>query len=107
MDPKAAQIKLRDPVTDAVYRNLMIAYAQKNSALYVSVFDHMPDNTFTLSAYKRSKVDLSDAKNKEKLNQLKQVKGVLVNFPMDFLKDEIITIGFFDKERFVPRVTFL
>lgn len=102
-----AQDRFEDPVCDEVYRDIFVATAQKNTQLYLEIFGSMPDNIFKLEDFKRVRVDLNAPEHVTKQELVDQISGVLVNFPLDFLKDEGMSIGFFEKEKYVPRVTFL
>lgn len=102
-----AEQRLEDIISDEAYRNLLVHRAQKNTALYVQIFGSMPDNTYKITDFRRERVNLNDGRNKGKAALVKKIRGVLVNFPLDFLKDEEMNVGFFEKEKYVPRVTFL
>jgi len=70
-----------DPVCPEVYRDMWLGISRRNTEIYKSVFAAIPDNV----------TQLSDFENKTEPNnpeRLKNVQGYLVDFPLDFLKDE-------------------
>jgi hypothetical protein len=95
---------LQDPVADATWHRLLQT-ANDNTDIYMRVFGKMPDNTLTLDEYQRTVIEMSE--NTSALDQLKQVRGMLVNFALDFLKNEDMEVPTFSKEKIVPRVVFL
>jgi phospholipase D1/2 len=107
MSSSEAAQRLQDPVADYTFRDLIVNRARKNTALYIDVFGVMPDNSHTMEQYRRVQVDLNAPESEGKRDILDEIEGVIVEFPLDFLKDEDLSIGFFEKEKYVPRVTFL
>jgi phospholipase D1/2 len=102
---------LNDPLAPELWGNL-ISKAQINSQIYRDIFDCYPDNKFNNfgKLKKRKKF-----KSKEDFEQLKKdyeskiigISGHIVEYPIDFLKDEELDIDFFSKENLVPERNFV
>ena len=102
---------LNDPLAPELWGNL-ISKAQINSQIYRDIFDCYPDNKFNNfgKLKKRKKF-----KSKEDFEQLKKdyeskiigISGHIVEYPIDFLKDEELDIDFFSKENLVPERNFI
>lgn len=76
--------RLGDPVADEVYRDLWIKTARDNTAIYDQVFPRTPGDRYTtMAAYKAApRVAL------EHVARLKEIRGHLVAFPLDWLAEE-------------------
>ena len=102
---------LDDPLNPVLWMNL-ISKAQVNSQIYREIFDCFPDNKFkNLAALKKRK----RFKTNEEIEQLKKdyknkiigISGHIVEYPIDFLKNEELDIDFFSKENLVPERNFI
>jgi phospholipase D1/2 len=117
---QALREKLADPIDDQVYFTEWKALARKNTQVYSKVFHYsLPDNIHTLvdlrRAYKMVQDGTSLASNDklklwhERMSQeLRQsVRGYLVDFPLQFLKDEQMSPTILNYEFVMPRNVFL
>ena len=102
---------LNDPLGDKLWSSLR-SKAEVNSRIYSDIFDCFPDNKFNnFEKLKKRKI----VKSKEDIELLKKnyeekiigVSGHVVEYPIDFLKDEELNIDFFSKENFVPERNFV
>jgi len=93
---------IRDP-TSAEAWALLCQTANNNSTLYCQIFPGMPENVTKITQISRKNVTSTP----ELQAKYDRIRGVLVNFPLDFLKDESMDIRTFEKEKIVPRVVFL
>jgi len=93
---------IKDPVSEEAW-TLMTETAAENSALYCDIFPAMPEVITKIDQMSRKSVPLTT----EARQKYDQIRGVLVDFPLDFLKDESMDIRTFEKEKLVPRVVFL
>ncbi|KAF0550199.1 phospholipase D/nuclease [Gigaspora margarita] len=91
--------KLEDPVSDEFFK-LWRSTAEENTKIYNEVFHCLPsDDVKTQSDYenfapKSSKVPLGHVYDESKIQKLEDIKGYLVLFPYDFLKEaETITFN--------------
>ena len=101
---------LIDPLNDDLFEE-MKSLARSNASIYSYIFNVYPDNKFItindLIEYKRN--------NKENLEFLKEkydeskdkIIGNIVEFPLEFLKEENINRRSFCKEVLVPIKNFL
>ncbi|CAN1197965.1 Phospholipase D zeta 2 [Linum perenne] len=103
--------KIRDPVADATYKDLWLATAEENAKIYQEVFSCLPNDVihsrYALRQnmnYWREKlghttIDLGIAPNKiEKMERLESVRGHLVSFPLEFMKQEDLRPVFNESE---------
>ena len=102
---------LNDPLSDNLWSSLR-SKAEVNSRIYSDIFDCYPDNKFNnFEKLKKRKI----VKSKEDIELLKKnyeekiigISGHVVEYPIDFLKDEELYIDFFSKENFVPERNFV
>ena len=102
---------LDDPLNDDLWVN-MISKAKINTQIYSDIFDCYPDNKFNNFAKLKKRRKF---KSKEDIEQLKKdyqnksigISGHIVEYPIDFLKDEELDIDFFSKENLVPERNFI
>ena len=102
---------LDDPLNPQLWSNL-INKAKVNSIIYSAIFDCFPDNKFNnFEKLKKRKLIKTpeDIENLKKNYQTKiiGVVGHVVEYPIDFLKDEDLDIDFFSKENLVPEINFI
>ncbi|CAN1354944.1 Phospholipase D zeta 2 [Linum perenne] len=103
--------KIRDPVADATYKDLWLATAEENAKIYQEVFSCLPNDVihsrYALRQnmnYWREKlghttIDLGIAPNKiETMERLESVRGHLVSFPLEFMKQEDLRPVFNESE---------
>ena len=101
---------LNDPLNDKLW-NLMKDKAENNTLIYDKIFDCYPHKKFNnFSALKARRL----FKTNEEIEKLKKdydenidkIDGHIVEYPYDFLKDEVLDISFFSKENLVPVKNF-
>nr|GMD05809.1 phospholipase D zeta 1-like isoform X1 [Ipomoea batatas] len=97
--------QIKDPIAETTYKDLLMATAKNNEAIYQEVFSCVPNDTIhSRSAFRQCKeklghaiVDLGVAAEKVKVcekgestvvQKLKSVKGHLVSFPLEFMRDD-------------------
>ena len=101
---------LEDPLNNELW-STMISRAQVNTMIYRVLFNCFPDNEFNNFAKLKSRKDVS---SKEDLIQLKKeydsksigIVGHIVEYPIQFLKDEQLDIDFFSKENMIPEKSY-
>jgi len=103
--------KLRHISSDSAY-HLWKSISRKNTELYIKIFKVMPDNIY-------NRTDLNHLDPREKtffdnlssnhVEDLKEIRGFLVDFPLDFLRDEhqFMSPTILTKEYYVPSDLFL
>ena len=101
---------LNDPLSSALW-NHMRSKASVNSAIYSDIFDCFPDNKFNnFAKLKERKIykKEDEEKFKEEYNSKNiGIIGHIVEYPIEFLKDEELDIDFFSKENLVPERNFV
>ena len=101
---------LDDPVSSQLF-NLINSRAKNNTQIYHNVFGCYPDDAYTNfnllnQAKKLQKNEKPEVLlNKYNLNKDKIV-GHIVNYPLQFLKDEILGNSFFSVENLIPEHNF-
>ena len=90
----------------------MKSRASVNTVIYRDIFDCFPDNKFNNFAKLRDRKKFSTKKEIEKLKEEYKSKSIgivghIVEYPIDFLKDEELDIDFFSKENLVPEKNFV
>ena len=101
---------LIDPLSD-LFLGRIKTTAKNNTILYRDIFGCYPDDTYTTFAKLREwKKPTTPEEIKElqfKYNNKKEsIIGHIVEFPLDFLKDEKLGINFFSVENLVPEKNF-
>ena len=102
---------LDDPLSPGLW-NEMKSRASVNTVIYRDIFDCFPDNKFNNFAKLRDRKKFSTKKEIEKLKEEYKSKSIgivghIVEYPIDFLKDEELDIDFFSKENLVPEKNFV
>ncbi|XP_068600156.1 phospholipase D2 [Brachionichthys hirsutus] len=101
-DPR---IDVDDPVSDEFFFGAWNATARQNAIIYDKVFKCLPHNCV------RNKIDLKDYSGQERLcvtdpeqtkEELKAVRGLLVHFPLKFLRNENLLPPLATKEGMAP-----
>lgn len=100
---------LKDPFPGL---ELVMRRAEINTKAYLRVFPGMiPNVVYRISDFKRATApvgpDADPVVREQRLEDVALIRGVITSWPFDFLKDEPIGIGFFEKEYMVPRIIFL
>ncbi|XP_045604222.1 phospholipase D1 isoform X2 [Procambarus clarkii] len=98
-----------DPISDAFFVNVWSYIANKNTLIYEEVFSCYPCNsatTFQAVDELRNVMTLAHVNPTDAQARLQQVQGHLVQFPLDFLKDEILKPGVGTKEYLLPMETW-
>ena len=101
---------LNDPLTDEVWE-FIINRAKKNTDIYRELFKCYPDDRYRF--FKDiPKTEKLNEKNlnilREKYEKLKgNIKGHIVEFPLEFLANEILERSFFSAEMLVPIKNFV
>lgn len=118
-----------DPVADSTYKELWAATAKENTRIYHEVFACVPnDQIHSRAALRQSMVqwreklgqttiDLGIAPDKliyqengetkvtDPIDRLKSIKGLLVSFPLDFMREEDLRPAVIESEFYVaPQV---
>jgi phospholipase D1/2 len=101
---------LDDPVSNQL-QDLIVGRARNNTRLYHDVFGCYPDDAYTnIEILKRFKQIKEQEKPEDLLRKYNVVKdkilGHIVEYPLNFLKDENLGISFFSKENLVPEYNF-
>lgn len=101
--------KLEDPHSAISF---LMHRAELNTKAYLRVFPCMiPSVIYRISDFKQARVsvghDVDPVVRTQRLEDMALIKGIITSWPFEFLKDEPMGIGFFEKEYMVPRVTFL
>ena len=102
---------LIDPLNNALWKE-MRARAEVNSTIYSNIFDCFPDNRFNnfakLKERKKIKTKEDIEKLKKEYNDYAQgIQGHIVEYPIQFLKDEELDIDFFSKENIIPEKSYI
>ena len=101
---------LDDPISSQL-QDLIVDRARTNTRLYHEVFGCYPDDAYTsIEILKRFKQIKEQEKPEDLLRKYNAVKnkilGHIVEYPLNFLKDENLGISFFSKENLVPEYNF-
>ena len=102
---------LDDPLNPSLWAE-MRSRANVNSAIYSNIFDCFPDNKFNNFAKLKERKIIKSEEDKQKLkeeykNKIIGVMGHIVEYPIEFLKDEELDIDFFSKENLLPERNFV
>ena len=102
---------LNDPLNNRLWEKIR-SQAKVNSEIYSDIFDCFPDNKFNnFAKLKERKIIKTDEDKKQlKENYDKKKIGIIghiVEYPLEFLKDEELDIDFFSKENLVPEKNFV
>ncbi len=97
---------LDDPLNDELW-NEMITRAQVNTIIYRDIFNCFPDNEInTFENFKKRKIKNDEELKKEYDSKIIGIIGHIVEYPIDFLKDEQLDIDFFSKENIIPEKSY-
>ncbi|CAO1442602.1 unnamed protein product [Diamesa serratosioi] len=99
-------IDLTDPTIESFYKDVWQKTSLNNSNAFDEIFRCIPNNCIkTLSDFKKNngKPALCRTNLKAALEKLQNIYGFLVDFPLDFLVNEILTPPSTSKEGFMPK----
>ena len=101
---------LDDPVSNKLHE-FIVNRARVNTRIYHDIFACYPDDTYTnIEILKRVKQMKEQEKPEVLLNRYNsaknQIVGHIVEYPLNFLKEEELGISFFSKENLVPEYNF-
>ena len=102
---------LDDPLNPNLWLE-MRSKANVNSAIYSDIFDCFPDNKFNNFAKLKVRKVIKTEEDKKKLKENYESKiigisGHIVEYPIQFLKDEELDINFLSKENLIPEKNFV
>ncbi|XP_055697151.1 phospholipase D2 [Phlebotomus papatasi] len=104
-DPDRIPIDVTDPTIDAFWHGQWQRTSQRNTKIYDEVFRCIPtDAVTTISGLKKYVEEPSLAKLDpgSALKELQRIQGYLVDLPLKFLEDEILTPPTVSKEGLIP-----
>ncbi|XP_025018456.1 phospholipase D2 isoform X2 [Tetranychus urticae] len=102
---KSSRIDVRDPISDAFYFDTWLKIAQSNTKIYDEVFGVIPSDevyNYEQLRQRKSKAWLVDTDVDLARVKIGQIKGHLVCFPLNFLKDENLEPSAASKASLVP-----
>lgn len=88
---KSSRIDVRDPISDAFYFDTWLKIAHKNTEIYDQVFGVIPSDevhNYEQLRQRKATLWLVDTNIELARTKIDQIKGHLVCFPFNFLKDE-------------------
>ncbi|CAL8273449.1 unnamed protein product [Merluccius merluccius] len=98
-------IDMSDPVSDRFYKEVWMTTAGRNATIYEKVFRCLPTslvrNMSELEQY-RVKAGLAQTDPTRAREELRKIRGFLVQFPLDFLSEENLMPSVGTKEAMVP-----
>lgn len=97
-------VDILDPIVDTFFKDVWQRTSKDNTKVFDDVFKCIPNNKIRNFATLRKNNDepaLCKSDPEEAEERLKAVKGFLVDLPLDFLCEEILTPGFATKEGIV------
>ncbi|XP_061752334.1 phospholipase D1a isoform X2 [Nerophis ophidion] len=100
-----ASIDLRDPISDRFYKEVWMTTAGRNATIYEKVFRCLPSslvrNMSELEKY-QSEPGLAQTDLARAQEELRKIRGFLVQFPLDFLSEQNLMPSVGTKEGMVP-----
>ncbi|XP_057715335.1 phospholipase D1a isoform X2 [Corythoichthys intestinalis] len=100
-----AAIDLSDPISDRFYKEVWMTTAGRNATIYEKVFRCLPSslvrNMSELEHY-QSKPGLAQSDLARAQEELRKIRGFLVQFPLDFLSEHNLMPSVGTKEAMVP-----
>uniref|UniRef100_A0AAQ5WXN6 Phospholipase n=1 Tax=Amphiprion ocellaris TaxID=80972 RepID=A0AAQ5WXN6_AMPOC len=98
-------IDLSDPISDRFYKEVWMTTAGRNATIYEKVFRCLPSslvrNMSELEQY-QSKPGLAQTDLSRAQEELRKIRGFLVQFPLDFLSEHNLMPSVGTKEAMVP-----
>jgi len=132
-----ASVNIDDPISEKTYKGIWLKAAIHNTEIYKKVFYTLPDNIHSFNQEGTLSLSPRSTKTPEQLNakshtpthnfdehydepsyraeeikhfedkSIAQVKGYLCLYPMKFLIDQDLSVGYTDKEFLVPTEVFI
>ena len=105
-DPKRTPIDVRDPVIDKFWNGTWRRTSRRNTLIYDEIFRCIPsDNVKSIVSLKKFAEEKSfRERNLEDVEKaIKRIEGHLVDLPLEFLCNEILTPPSNTKEGFMPK----
>lgn len=99
-----SNVDVTDSICDSFYKDVWLKTSKENTKIFDQVFKCIPNNSLRNFASLRKNNDepsLSKNDPEEAESKLKRIKGFLVDLPLDFLCEEILTPSNFAKEGIV------
>uniref|UniRef100_A0A914HQS8 Phospholipase n=1 Tax=Globodera rostochiensis TaxID=31243 RepID=A0A914HQS8_GLORO len=106
---KAAEIDVTDPICPTFYEDHWCQIAASNTRIYEEVFRGYPTNlvkTFEELAIWRAEKTMAEEEPEKARQRLAELVGLLVEFPINFLRRENLSPTFASKEGLVPTSVF-
>ncbi|CAI5775883.1 phospholipase D1 [Podarcis lilfordi] len=100
---------IQDPVCDKFFKEVWVATAARNATIYDKVFRSLPNDEVTSLAKLReyiTKPKLACENPAKAAEELKKIRGFLVQFPFGFLQEENLLPSVGTKESMVPMETW-
>uniref|UniRef100_A0A3B3ZJM3 Phospholipase n=1 Tax=Periophthalmus magnuspinnatus TaxID=409849 RepID=A0A3B3ZJM3_9GOBI len=98
-------IDLSDPISDRFYKEVWMTTAGRNATIYEKVFRCLPSslvrNMTELEQY-QTKLGLAQTDQTKAREELRKIRGFLVQFPLDFLSEHNLMPSVGSKEAMVP-----
>ncbi|KAJ8375748.1 hypothetical protein SKAU_G00063280 [Synaphobranchus kaupii] len=98
-------IDVMDPISDHFYKEVWMATCARNATIYQKVFRCLPSsdvrNTLELESF-LSKPGLEKEDPVRAVEELKKIRGFLVQFPLNFLSEQNLLPSVGSKEAMVP-----
>ncbi|XP_075964214.1 phospholipase D1a [Anarhichas minor] len=98
-------IDMSDPISDRFYKEVWMTTAGRNATIYEKVFRCLPSslvrNMSELEQY-QSKPGLAQTDLARAQEELRKIRGFLVQFPLDFLSEQNLMPSVGTKESMVP-----
>lgn len=89
------KIDVTDPISDAFYKNVWLKVSKENTKIFDEVFRCIPSDNVrnfpTLKKYNADDIALCKKDPDAAEEKLKKIRGFLVDLPLDFLCEEILT----------------
>ncbi|XP_022156371.1 phospholipase D zeta 2-like isoform X2 [Momordica charantia] len=122
--------QISDPIAEATYKDIWLATAKENTAIYEDVFSCIPNNNInSRSSLRQSLADLrgkhghntidlgiaaekieshenGEVKKIDPMERLKSIRGHLVCFPLEFMWEEDLRPGFIESEFYAAPQVF-
>ncbi|XP_046873315.1 phospholipase D1a [Hypomesus transpacificus] len=100
-----SSIDVSDPISERFYKDVWMTTAARNATIYEKVFRCLPTslvrNMAELEQY-QSKPGLAQSDPARAQEELRRIRGFLVQFPLDFLSEENLMPSVGTKEAMVP-----
>lgn len=103
--------EVRDPISKSFWKTLL-ERAHKNTEIYREIFACDPDDTATtVTELKKLREEVQKRSQREQLaiyHRLKdEIKGHVVEWPLNFMKNEDLALNWTQVESLLPQETYL